>query len=70
MYVYPWCICCEGVAFAAGLAVGYWKDLAEVQNIWHSSNHWVPLMDTAKRDFMVSYVHMNTAVACAVVSIF
>ena len=44
----------SGAAFAAGLAVGFWKDLNELSSIWRSTSHWVPLMDAAKSSFMVS----------------
>jgi glycerol kinase len=31
-----------GAAFLAGLAVGYWKDLEEIQNIWQTDKRFSP----------------------------
>jgi len=31
-----------GAAFLAGLAVGYWKDLEEIQEIWQTDLHFTP----------------------------
>jgi glycerol kinase len=39
-----------GAAYAAGLAVGFWKDLAEVASNWQEDKRWVPNMDPAERD--------------------
>jgi glycerol kinase len=38
-----------GVAYLAGLAVGVWKDLDELKNLWRSDKTYVPQMDEEKR---------------------
>ncbi|MDA3893377.1 MAG: glycerol kinase GlpK [Salinivirgaceae bacterium] len=37
----------SGAAYLAGLAVGYWKNLQEIQQIWKSDIHFIP---STKRD--------------------
>lgn len=39
----------RGVAFLAGLAVGYWKDLAELQAIFKTGKTFTPSMSETKR---------------------
>ena len=39
-----------GAAYAAGLAVGYWKDLGECSANWGEDKRWSPQMDSAERD--------------------
>ncbi|KAB1660133.1 glycerol kinase GlpK [Pseudoclavibacter chungangensis] len=39
-----------GAAYAAGLAVGYWKDLDEVAANWQEDKRWTPSIDVAERD--------------------
>ncbi len=39
-----------GAAYAAGLAVGFWKDLDELRANWGVDRTWEPNMDPAKRD--------------------
>jgi glycerol kinase len=39
-----------GAAYAAGLAVGFWKDLADVGQNWQEDKRWVPNMDTDERE--------------------
>jgi glycerol kinase len=39
-----------GAAYAAGLAVGFWKDLADVGQNWQEDKRWTPNMDSAERD--------------------
>ena len=39
-----------GAAYAAGLAVGYWPDLAGLRSNWHRAGQWLPAMDPAVRD--------------------
>ncbi len=34
-----------GAAYAAGLAVGYWKDLEELKNNWKKQTTWHPVME-------------------------
>jgi glycerol kinase len=38
-----------GAAYAAGLAVGYWADPAEIKDNWAVDNRWTPTMDNARR---------------------
>ncbi len=39
-----------GAAYAAGLAVGFWKDESELRANWAMDKTWQPDMDEAKRD--------------------
>lgn len=39
-----------GAAYAAGLAVGYWKSLDELRGNWRPDKTWYPAGKTAKRD--------------------
>jgi len=39
-----------GAAFLAGLAVGFWKDVDELHNIFEIGKHFDPQMSEAKRD--------------------
>lgn len=39
-----------GAAYAAGLAVGFWRDTAELAAHWHEARRWEPQMDPAVRD--------------------
>jgi glycerol kinase len=39
-----------GAAFAAGLAVGFWKDLPELRELWAEDARWVPVMPADERD--------------------
>jgi len=39
-----------GAAYAAGLAVGYWKNLDELRSNWGKDKEWQPRMDTSLRD--------------------
>ncbi|HJS84757.1 MAG TPA: FGGY-family carbohydrate kinase, partial [Acetobacteraceae bacterium] len=38
-----------GAAYAAGLAVGYWRGLDEVRAHWDAARIWMPSMDPARR---------------------
>jgi len=38
-----------GAAYAAGLAVGFWKNFDELRNNWHKDKEWQPNMDAAER---------------------
>lgn len=38
-----------GAAYAAGLAVGYWKNQAELRSMWSSDTIWYPQMDESIR---------------------
>jgi glycerol kinase len=39
-----------GAAYAAGLAVGFWKNLDELRAHWGKDKEWQPQMDSAKRE--------------------
>jgi glycerol kinase len=39
-----------GAAYAAGLAVGYWPDLAGLRRNWHLAARWTPQMDPRHRE--------------------
>lgn len=39
-----------GAAYVAGLAVGYWSNLAELRANWQEDRRWVPQMDEAERE--------------------
>jgi glycerol kinase len=39
-----------GAAYAAGLTVGFWRDLASLRSNWHRASEWLPNMDAARRD--------------------
>ena len=38
-----------GAAYAAGLAVGYWADLAALRQNWHRAAQWMPAMAADRR---------------------
>jgi glycerol kinase len=39
-----------GAAYAAGLAVGFWKDLDDMRANWNEDKRWEPKMDPGERD--------------------
>ncbi len=39
-----------GAAYAAGLAVGFWKDLDDLRQNWQEDSRWTPDMDDAERE--------------------
>jgi glycerol kinase len=39
-----------GAAYAAGLAVGFWSDLAEVRQHWRVDRQWEPQWTADRRD--------------------
>ena len=39
-----------GAAYAAGLAVGFWKDLDELRSNWREDTRWEPQLDAADRE--------------------
>ncbi|HET6846051.1 MAG TPA: glycerol kinase GlpK, partial [Anaerolineales bacterium] len=39
-----------GAAYAAGLAVGYWKGLDELRSHWQEDRRWLPLGTTSQRE--------------------
>jgi glycerol kinase len=42
-----------GAAYAAGLAVGFWKNLDDLRANWQEDSRWEPKMDPAERDRLV-----------------
>jgi glycerol kinase len=53
-----------GAAYAAGLAVGFWPDLASLETNWHKAAEWLPAMDGTVR--AKGYRKWKKAVALAV----
>ncbi|GJQ51286.1 MAG: glycerol kinase [Anaerolineaceae bacterium] len=43
-----------GAAYAAGLAVGFWKDFDELKNNWGHDKQWNPSMDSKRRKTLYS----------------
>jgi glycerol kinase len=43
-----------GAAYLAGLATGFWKDVAEVENFWRAERRFEPAMDAGTRDRLFS----------------
>ena len=41
-----------GAAYAAGLAVGFWKDLGELRANWGKDKEWKPQMDASRREIL------------------
>lgn len=39
-----------GAAYAAGLAVGVWKDVDELRSMWSEDERWEPQIDDAERE--------------------
>ncbi len=39
-----------GAAYAAGLAVGFWKEVEDLRKNWGKDKEWDPKMDAATRD--------------------
>jgi len=39
-----------GAAYAAGLAVGFWKDTDELRANWHEDRRWEPAWSQAQRE--------------------
>lgn len=52
-----------GAAYAAGLAVGYWKDLDEIGSLWKADRVVQPHMASERRDQL--YAGWQNAVRCA-----
>lgn len=50
-----------GAAYAAGLAVGYWSSLTELQGQWTEDRNWLPAMSESERETL--YAHWKKAVA-------
>ncbi len=43
-----------GAAYAAGLAVGFWKDFEHLRSCWHEDKTWTPMMDAATRSRLLA----------------
>ncbi|HJQ13264.1 MAG TPA: glycerol kinase GlpK [Anaerolineales bacterium] len=43
-----------GAAYAAGLAVGFWKDYEELRANWGKDKEWIPAMDAGQRTTLYS----------------
>ncbi|HMD81611.1 MAG TPA: FGGY-family carbohydrate kinase, partial [Anaerolineales bacterium] len=43
-----------GAAYAAGLAVGFWKDFDELKSNWGRDKEWQPAMDENVREKLYS----------------
>jgi glycerol kinase len=41
-----------GAAYLAGLAVGYWKDIDEIAELWQINKEFQPLMSEAQRNHL------------------
>ncbi|MCJ7434004.1 MAG: glycerol kinase GlpK [Anaerolineales bacterium] len=41
-----------GAAYAAGLAVGFWKDFDELKSNWGRDRQWNPIMESGVREFL------------------
>jgi glycerol kinase len=39
-----------GAAYAAGLAVGFWRDVDELRSHWEEDRRWSPLIERARRE--------------------
>ena len=52
---------CLGAAYAAGLAVGFWPDLATLRGQWRQDAQWRPAMAAPARE--AAYAQWNKAVA-------
>jgi glycerol kinase len=46
-----------GAAYLAGLAVGFWKDLAEVRAMWKCDTTFSPAMEAGKREALLAGWH-------------
>ena len=44
-----------GAAYAAGLAVGFFRDLEDLKSHWSVDRSWNPAMDTAQRDSLYRF---------------
>ncbi len=49
-----------GAAYAAGLAVGFWKDFDELRSNWGRDREWKPKMESGRRERM--YIEWKKAV--------
>jgi glycerol kinase len=42
-----------GAAFLAGLAVGFWRDTAEIESLWHADRRFEPAWSAERREAML-----------------
>ena len=42
-----------GAAYAAGLAVGFWRDVEELRSYWQEDHRWVPRLGKTRREELV-----------------
>jgi glycerol kinase len=49
-----------GAAYAAGLAVGFWKDLRDLRDNWRMDKRWEPRWNADQRD--TAYARWEKAV--------
>jgi glycerol kinase len=52
-----------GAAYLAGLAVGYWKDLADIQKNWAMDRAFAPALEETERNQRLA--GWQKAVSCA-----
>ena len=50
-----------GAAYAAGLAVGYWKSTDDIRENWREDRRWTPAMPALERERL--FARWNKAVA-------
>jgi glycerol kinase len=53
-----------GAAYAAGLAVGFFKNTNELRSAWAAEHTWLPVLDADRREHM--YAMWKKAVGRAV----
>jgi glycerol kinase len=44
-----------GAAFLAGLAVGFWKNQEELQDLWKADKNFIPQMDVARKEHLLHF---------------
>jgi glycerol kinase len=44
----------QGAAYLAGLAVGYWRDEAELNSLWKADRVFEPSMDAGRREELLA----------------
>jgi glycerol kinase len=49
-----------GAAYAAGLAIGFWKSLDELRSNWKEERVWIPRMDEDSREYL--YINWKRSV--------
>jgi glycerol kinase len=46
-----------GAAFLAGLAIGFWEDRDEIQELWNADKSFTPSMEKTDRDKLIHFWH-------------